>query len=87
MNTKLTVKLNKHVIEQAKVYASSHNSSLSRLIETYLQSLVSQDGEEKDDEKIEISAFVKSMSTGVHIPLDPDIKKYTLNNSQKNISN
>jgi len=48
---------------------------------------VSQDGEEKDDEKIEISAFVKSMSTGVHIPLDPDIKKYTLNNSQKNISN
>ena len=87
MDTKLTVKLNKHVIEQAKVYASSHNSSLSRLIETYLQSLVSQDGEEKDDEKIEISAFVKSMSTGVQIPSDLDIKKYTLNNSQKNISN
>jgi len=52
-----------------------------------LQTLVSQDGEEKDDENIEISAFVKSMSTGVQIPSDLDIKKYTLNNSQKNISN
>ena len=75
MDTKLTVKLNKHVIEQAKVYASNHKSSLSRLIESYLQSLVSQDGQEKNKEKIEISPFVKSMQTGVHIPADLDIKE------------
>lgn len=74
MDTKLTVKLNKEVIEKAKVYASSHKRSLSRIIESYLQSLVSQDTGKKDKEEIEISAFVKSMRTGVQIPADLDTK-------------
>ncbi|MEM6806223.1 MAG: DUF6364 family protein [Bacteroidota bacterium] len=36
MNTKLTLSLNKEVIEQAKKYAKTHNVSLSSLIENYL---------------------------------------------------
>jgi len=75
MDTKLTVKLNKEVIDRAKVYASSHNQSLSRIIELYLQSLVLQEGMDADKEKIEITAFVKSMSSGVHLPVDIDAKK------------
>lgn len=75
MDTKLTVKLNKEVIDRAKVYASSHKRSLSRIIESYLQSLVLQDGTEADKEKIEITTFVKSISTGVHLPVDIDAKK------------
>lgn len=74
MDTKLTVKLNKEVIEKAKVYASNHKRSLSRIIELYLQSLVGQEGTEKDNKEIEISPFVKSMRTGVQIPSDLDTK-------------
>jgi hypothetical protein len=78
MDTKLTLKLDKFVIEQAKEYASSHKRSLSRIIESYLRSLVNRD---KNDEEsnFEISPFVKSMSTGVNIPFDLDYKSEILN--------
>lgn len=69
MDTKLTLKLNKLVIEQAKEYAASHKRSLSGIIEAYLKSLVNR---EKDD--IEISPFVQSMSNGIKIPADLDYK-------------
>lgn len=74
MDTKLTLKLDKFVIEKAKEYAASHKRSLSRLIESYLKSLVILDSPESKDE-IQISPFVKSLSTGVNIPDDYDHKK------------
>ncbi|MEI6754613.1 MAG: DUF6364 family protein [Paludibacter sp.] len=74
MDAKLTVKLNKNVIDKAKGYASTQKRSLSRIIESYLNSLVSHTNEVTDDE-IQISAFVKSMSTGVHLPFEVDTKK------------
>ncbi|RLD67318.1 MAG: hypothetical protein DRI95_04990 [Bacteroidetes bacterium] len=78
MDTKLTLKLDKFVIEQAKEYASSHKRSLSRIIEAYLKSLISQNKKDTDDD-FEISPFVKSMSTGVNIPADLDYKSEYLN--------
>lgn len=72
MDAKLTLKLNKDVIEKSKKYAKSHQKSLSRLVESYLKTVVNED--QKDDE-IEISPFVKSFSTGVKIPSDYDYKK------------
>lgn len=74
MDTKLTLKLDKDVIENAKKYAASHKKSLSRMIESYLRSLTGKDPGEPDDD-IEISPFVKSMKTGVKIPADMDVKK------------
>lgn len=74
MDTKLTLKLDKDVIEKAKEYASSQKRSLSRIIETYLQSLSNQENS-ANDEEIQISPFVKSMSSGVNIPADLDYKK------------
>ncbi|GAB3336157.1 hypothetical protein GCM10027429_19150 [Marivirga atlantica] len=71
MDSKLTLKLNQEVIEKAKAYASEKKLSLSRLIEAYLQTLTSED----KSSEFEISPFVKSMSTGVEIPLDLDIKE------------
>jgi hypothetical protein len=57
MDTKLTLKLNESVIEQAKIYAKSKNTSLSQLIETYLTLIVNpKDGNE------EITPLVKSLS-------------------------
>lgn len=43
MDKKLTLKLDKYVIERAKEYASSHNRSLSGLIEAYLKAIIDQD--------------------------------------------
>jgi hypothetical protein len=72
MDTELTLKLDKEVIESAKKYAETQKRSLSEIIESYLQSLVNQ--ESKDEDEITISPFVKSMSSGVHIPADLDYK-------------
>ena len=71
MDTKLTLKLNKGVIEKAKAYASDKKISLSRIIESYLQSLTS----ENENSEFEISPFVKSIATGVEIPTDLVYKK------------
>lgn len=71
MDTKLTLKLNKGVIEKAKKYASNKKISLSRIIESYLQSLTS----ENENPEFEISPFIKSIATGVEIPTDLEYKK------------
>lgn len=47
-NTKLTLSLNKTIIEDAKVYAKSKNISLSQLIETYLHKVTSNEKIESD---------------------------------------
>ncbi len=73
MDKKLTLKLDKYVIERAKKYASSHKRSLSRLIESYLKSLVNQE-DSSNKEDIQISPFVKSMSSGINIPAGLDYK-------------
>ena len=74
MDVKLTLKLNKNVIDRAKEYASLHERSLSRLIESYLKSLVEKEVTQSDSD-FEISPFVKSMKTGIKLPADYDYKK------------
>ena len=71
MDTKLTLKLDQEIIEKAKLYASEKKLSLSRIIENYLNSLTS----EKKNNDIQISPFVKSLSSGISIPADYDYKK------------
>lgn len=73
MDSKLTLKLDKSVIEQAKEYAKENQISLSRLIENYLASLTQK--EKSNKKEIEISPFVKSIAIGVSIPSDFDYKK------------
>ena len=74
MDTKLTLKLDKVVIERAKEYAASRGSSLSRIIESFLQSLTNKVDSINNKTDIEISPFVKSMSSGVELPADLDYK-------------
>ncbi|WP_027378082.1 DUF6364 family protein [Kaistella palustris] len=62
MNTKLTLNLNKNIIEQAKEYARENEVSLSKLIESYLHSLIKKEANAK-----KVSPLVQSL-TGV-IPL------------------
>lgn len=71
MDTKLTLKLNQQIIEKAKQYAVDKKLSLSRIIENYLNSLTSASSAGNE---IEVSPFVKSISSKINIPNDYDYK-------------
>ena len=70
MDKELTLSLDQKVIEQAKKYAKSNDTSLSKLIENYLKSLTSYVSEE-----IEITTLVESLSGVIKLPKDFDYKK------------
>ena len=70
MDAKLTLKLDANVIEKAKEYAKAKNTSLSALIENYLQKITS---EKKGKRKI--TPLVKSLSGIIDLPADYDHKK------------
>lgn len=73
MNTKLTLKIKKDTIEKAKEYASSQKRSLSKIIESYLESITSTHILTEEDNQI--SSFVKSIKSGVKIPSEIDDKE------------
>ena len=58
MATKLTLTVDKTVIEEAKKYAKLNGRSLSNIIEEYLKSLISQS---KNSDELEISPIVDSL--------------------------
>ena len=62
------------MIERAEKYASSQKTSLSGMIESYLQTLIANDKTQAEND-IEISPFVRSLRTGVKIPANYDYKK------------
>lgn len=70
MDTKLTLKLDNNVIERAKMYARKKNTSISHLVETYLNFLTNP-----KDEKDEITPLVKSLSGIIDLPKNFDNKK------------
>jgi len=43
METKLTLKLDKSIIQSAKKYAKNNDKSLSKLVEDYFRNLVMED--------------------------------------------
>ncbi len=69
MDTKLTLKLDSTVIEQAKIYAKNKNTSLSQLIENYLGLLL------EPAYRTEVTPFVKSLSGIIDLPENFQAKK------------
>ena len=69
METKLTLRLKKKVIDQAKRYANDHETSLSKLIENYLSAITN---ESKSIEKI--SPLVESLSGIIQLSENEDPK-------------
>lgn len=65
MDKKLTLSLNKDVIENAKVFAKKNKISLSKLIESYLRSIA-----ENKVKELEITPLVKSLSGVIELPVD-----------------
>jgi hypothetical protein len=70
MNTKLTVRLDSNIIDRAKSYARNHNVSISRMIESYLDSVTQQ-----KSKNIEITPLVKSLSGVIKVKTNYDFKK------------
>ena len=70
MDKKLTLSLDKAIIERAKSYAKSNNISLSKLIEAYLGALT-----KNEKEPSEITPLVKSISGVIELPADFDEKE------------
>ncbi len=68
MNTKLTLSLNKSIIERAKKYAKGNNQSLSQIIESYLEKITSQSPELGDPELDSLRGIIK-------LPKDFNLKK------------
>jgi hypothetical protein len=69
MDTKLTLKLDKEIINQAKLYAESKKISLSKLIESYLQMLTKENSNSDN-----ISPLVESLSGVIELPKNCDDK-------------
>ncbi|HEY0246141.1 MAG TPA: DUF6364 family protein [Mucilaginibacter sp.] len=70
MTTKLTLTVEKRVIEKAKSYAKHTNRSLSELVENYLETLV-----EESTEKEQLSPRLKGIAGIIKLPNDFDEKK------------
>ncbi|SHF44576.1 hypothetical protein SAMN05444483_101137 [Salegentibacter echinorum] len=69
MDKKLTLSLDRAIIESAKSYAKSNNISLSKLIESYLATLT-----EKKRNSTEITPLVESLSGVISLDEDYDVK-------------
>ncbi|MFY7667917.1 MAG: DUF6364 family protein [Crocinitomicaceae bacterium] len=70
MTTKLTLTVEKSVIEKAKMYAKKTGRSLSELIEKYLESITSDENSED-----EISSKLKKIIGAVKLPENFDEEK------------
>ena len=71
MNTKLTLTLEKEVIEIAKKYAKEKGQSLSELVENYFKLLT----KDSKTEMVELSPKVKSLKGILKVNKDFDYKK------------
>ncbi|HPT69503.1 MAG TPA: DUF6364 family protein [Syntrophomonas sp.] len=69
METKLTLRLKKKVIDQAKKYANDHSTSLSKLIENYLSAITIESGSTE-----KITPLVKSLSGVIQVSKIEDPK-------------
>jgi hypothetical protein len=69
MTTKLTLTVEKTIIEKAKTYARKTGRSLSELIESYLETLTQENGDQK------ISPKLKKIVGAVKLPKNFDEEK------------
>jgi hypothetical protein len=69
VTTKLTLTIDKSIIERAKSYAKHTGRSLSELIENYLETITQESGEEK------ISPKLNKIVGSVKIPRNFDQEK------------
>lgn len=72
MNTKLTLTIEREIIERAKNYAKEKNRSLSDIIENYLKILTK---EEQNNRGQKLNPAVESLKGSFKMPKNMDYKK------------
>lgn len=72
MSTKLTLTIEREIIERAKIYAKEKNRSLSDLIENYLK-ILTKERQEKKTRKL--SPVIQSLKGSFKMPKNMDYKK------------
>lgn len=72
MNTKLTLTIEKEIIERAKNYAKAKNRSLSDIIENYLKTITDKEKQNKDQK---LNPVVASLKGSFKMPKNMDYKK------------
>jgi len=80
MNTKLTLTIEREIIERAKNYAKGKNRSLSDIIENYLKILTK---EERNNKIKKLNPAVESLKGSFKMPKDMDYKKELKNRLEK----
>lgn len=80
MNTKLTLTIEREIIERAKNYAKGKNRSLSDIIENYLKILTK---EERNNKRKKLNPEVESLKGSFKMPKDIDYKKELKNRLEK----
>ena len=73
MNSKLTLKLDKKIIEKAKTFAKINNTSLSFLVEGFFERLI----EKESNDQAKLSPTVKELAGVLRMKneSDPDVYK------------
>jgi len=71
MSTKLTLTIDKSIIQKAKKYAKEKERSLSDIIENYLKAIT----QDEKDEEIQITPLVKSLKGSFKAPKGFDYKE------------
>ena len=81
MNTKLTLKLDKNIIEKAKEYASLRNLSLSKIVEEYFQKLIiKEEFKQKLSPRVrKLSGILKGKDLNYKSELENSLRKKYLN--------
>jgi len=72
MNTKLTLTIEKEIIERAKNYAKEKNRSLSNIIENYLKTLTKEEPKQKSNK---LSPIVESLKGSFKMPKNMNYRK------------
>jgi len=70
MDSKLTLKVDKEIIQRAKKYARERNTSLSQMVEDYFDIIV-----KPAETDIELTPLVKKLSGVVKLPKSYDSRK------------
>lgn len=83
MNTKLTLTIEREIIERAKSYAKDQNRSLSDIIENYLKILTEK---EKKDKAQKLNPIVKSLKGSFKMSKNMDYKKELRNRLEEKYS-
>lgn len=74
MTTKLTLTVEKSIIERAKSYAKNSGRSLSELIENYLETITKESGEERLSPKL--NKIVGSVKLPKNFDQEKELRTY-----------